>query len=299
MDQKSLMVFVVLAEELQFGKAAQRLNLTQSAVSQQIARLEKELGVQLFERTKRRVMLSECGTVFLADAQKVIRDIEKATETARRAAKGLLGKITIGYVDAAPFSLLSPLVMQFRKSWPEVGLVLRELTSVEQYSALRNGVIDIGLLRPLPATGDVNIVTLLREPYVLAMSKEHELAGQNEIHVRALSGEKFLFTSKAKAQYIFNNWSGVFSQYGIFPEIVQEVNQLHAMLSLVGAGMGVALLPLSVAENNNHGVVYLPVVGTETPCAELNIAWRADNENMPVRHFIKTAKEVSLAVNRR
>ncbi len=290
MDQKCLMSFVVLAEELQFGRAARRLNLTQSAVSQQIARLEKELGVRLFERTKRSVVLSESGAVFLPDAQKVIRDIEKATDTARRAAQGLLGKLTIGYVDAAPFSLLSPLVMQFRKSRPEVELVLCELTSVEQFTALQNGQIDIGLLRPLYKMEELNSVTLLSEPYVVAMNKEHLLTEQSAVPLPALTREKFLFTSKQKAQYIFSNWNAVFTRHGIFPDTVQEVNQLHTMLSLVGAGLGIALLPLSVVENNNHGVVYRSVAGIGVPCAELNIAWRKDNTSLQVNHFVRIAK---------
>lgn len=293
MDQKSLMAFVVLAEELQFGRAAQRLKLTQSAVSQQIARLEKELGVTLFERTKRKVALSESGSVFLPDAQKVIRDIEQATETAQRAAKGLLGKIRIGYVDAAPFSILSPLVMQFRKSWPEVGMVLYELTSLEQFDALKNGKIDIGLLRPIYKSDEINTITLVSEPYVVAMNKEHQFAELNEIPIHVLAGEKFLFTSKEKAKYIFSNWSVIFSRYGISPDIVQEVNQLHAMLSLVGAGMGIALLPASVAENNNHGVVYRALTGIDVPNAELNIAWLKDNKNIQISHFVNMAKEVN------
>lgn len=293
MDQKSLMSFVVLAEELQFSRAAKRLGVTQSALSQQIARLEKELGVELFERTKRSVRLSECGHVFLPDAQKVITDIEKATDTARRAAKGLLGKIAVAYVDAAPFSLLSPVIMQFRKEFPDVEMVLHEMTSTEQLAALQNDEIDIGLLRPLYETEWMGCVTLLKEPYVVAMNAEHDLVGLDEVHIRALIGEKFLFTSKEKAKYIYGNWLDIFSRHGTLPRVVQEVNQLHAMLSLVGAGMGLALLPLSVAKNNNHGVVYRPVVGVDAPHAVLNVAWHNGRGNILVSHFVRTAKQVS------
>ncbi|OON42228.1 hypothetical protein BTJ39_03115 [Izhakiella australiensis] len=293
MDQKSLTSFVVLAEELQFSRAAKRLNLTQSALSQQIARLEKELGIALFERTKRSVRLSECGHVFLPDAQKVIDDIKQASETARRAAKGQLGKIAVAYVDAAPFSLLSPIVMHFRKLFPDVELVLHEMTSDEQYSALLNDQIDIGLLRPLYKAEWLHTATLLREPYVVAMHKDHELAGQDEVHIRALIQQKFLFTSKAKAKYIFSNWNEIFSRHGMSPKVVQEVNQLHAMLSLIGAGMGLSLLPLSVSQNNNHGVVYRNVTGIDTPYAELNISWKEGRNSTLVNHFVQTAKKVS------
>lgn len=293
MDQKSLVAFVVLAEELQFNRAAKRLGVTQSALSQQIARLEKELEVELFERTKRTVRLSQCGHVFLPDAQKVITDITTATDTARRAAKGLLGKIAIAYVDAAPFSLLSPVIMQFRKDYPDVEMVLHEMTSAEQFAALQNHEIDIGLLRPLYETEWMSSATLLREPYVVAMHAEHDLAGQEEVHIRALITEKFLFTSREKAKYIFSNWLEIFSRHGTSPRVVQEVNQLHAMLSLVGAGMGLALLPLSVAKNNNHGVVYRPVVGTDTPDAILNVGWHNPCNNILVKHFVRTAKQVS------
>jgi DNA-binding transcriptional LysR family regulator len=298
MDQKSLMSFVVLAEELQFIRAAKRLNVTQSALSQLIARLEKELGVELFERTKRSVRLSECGHVFLPEAQRVIEDIEKAAETARRAARGQVGKIAIAYVDAAPFSLLSPVIMQFRKAFPDVEMVLHEMTSTEQFGALQNDHIDIGLLRPLYTAEWMRTVTLLQEPYVVAMHKEHELAGQEAVHIRALIKEKFLFTSKEKAKYINSNWDAIFSRHGMVPIVVQEVNQLHAMLSLVGAGMGMAFLPLSVAQNNNHGVVYRPITGVDTPSAQLNIAWRDGTNNALINNFVQIAKQVSVRLKR-
>ena len=298
MDQKSLMSFVVLAEELQFIRAAKRLNITQSALSQLIARLEKELGVELFERTKRSVRLSECGHVFLPEAQRVIEDIEKAAETARRAARGQVGKIAIAYVDAAPFSLLSPVIMQFRKAFPDVEMVLHEMTSTEQFGALQNDHIDIGLLRPLYTAEWMRTVTLLQEPYVVAMHKEHELAGQEAVHIRALIKEKFLFTSKEKAKYINSNWDAIFSRHGMVPIVVQEVNQLHAMLSLVGAGMGMAFLPLSVAQNNNHGVVYRPITGVDTPSAQLNIAWRDGTNNALINNFVQIAKQVSVRLKR-
>lgn len=298
MDQKSLMSFVVLAEELQFIRAAKRLNVTQSALSQLIARLEKELGVELFERTKRSVRLSECGHVFLPEAQRVIEDIEKAAETARRAARGQVGKIAIAYVDAAPFSLLSPVIMQFRKAFPDVEMVLHEMTSTEQFGALQNDHIDIGLLRPLYTAEWIRTVTLLQEPYVVAMHKEHELAGQEAVHIRALIKEKFLFTSKEKAKYINSNWDAIFSRHGMVPIVVQEVNQLHAMLSLVGAGMGMAFLPLSVAQNNNHGVVYRPITGVDTPSAQLNIAWRDGTNNALINNFVQIAKQVSVRLKR-
>ncbi|WLI76457.1 LysR family transcriptional regulator [Kosakonia sp. H02] len=298
MDQKSLMSFVVLAEELQFIRAAKRLNVTQSALSQLIARLEKELGVELFERTKRSVRLSQCGHVFLPEARKVIEDIDKAAETARRAARGQVGKIAVAYVDAAPFSLLSPVIMQFRKAWPDVEMVLHEMTSADQFDALQHDHIDIGLLRPLYQAEWMRSATLLEEPYVVAMHKEHELAALEAVHIRALIREKFLFTSKEKAKYIYSNWDAIFSRHGMLPIVVQEVNQLHALLSLVGAGMGMAFLPLSVAQNNNHGVVYRPITGIDTPCAQLNIAWRDGTHNALISNFVHTAKQVSARVKR-
>ncbi|MBT9431023.1 LysR family transcriptional regulator [Candidatus Sodalis endolongispinus] len=293
MDQKSLTSFVVLAEELQFSRAAKRLYVTQSALSQQIARLEKQLWVELFERTKRSVRLSECGHVFLPEAQKVINDMATAAETARRAARGQVGKIAIAYVDAAPFSLLSPLVMHFRKTFPDVELVLHEMTSAEQFDALQDDRIDIGLLLPLYEAEWMRSATLLREPYVVAMHEAHDLAAQPEIHIRALIQEKFLFTSKQKAKYIYSNWDAIFARHGMLPIVVQEVNQLHALLSLVVAGMGMAFLPLSVAQNNNHGVVYRPIGGIDSPSAQLNIAWRDGRNNTLIGHFIHTARQVS------
>ncbi|TKI05517.1 LysR substrate-binding domain-containing protein [Martelella alba] len=293
MDQKSLISFLVLAEELQFSRAASRLGLTQSALSQQIARLEKELGVALFERTKRSVRLSDCGQVFLSDAQDVITQIDKAVETARRAAKGQLGKLTIAYVDAAPFSILSPLLIAFRRQYPDVRISLHEMTSGEQFSALQQGKIDVGLLRPMFDADWLRSATLLRETYVIAMWREHDLAAFDEVDFRQLNNEKFIFTSIEKARYINSKFMPIFKRHGMFPIIVQEVNQLHALLSLVGAGMGLALIPLSVARNNNHGVIYRNIAGMESPYAELDIAWRDDNNKTLVKNFIRIARGIS------
>ncbi|PIJ50230.1 hypothetical protein BL250_12605 [Erwinia sp. OLTSP20] len=293
MDQKSLTAFLVLAEELQFSRAAQRLGVTQSALSQQIIRLEKEIGVELFERTRRSVRLSDCGQLFLVDARNVILQIEKATETARRAAKGLLGKMTIAYVDAAPFSLLSPMLMAYQKAFPDVKLVLQDMTSAEQFEALQEGKIDIGLLRPLYEMENIHTATLLREPYVVAMHKEHPLAELEALDIRLLIREKFLFTRQEKAKYINQNFDPLFKHHGMTPDIVQEVNQLHALLSLIGAGMGIAFLPLSVAANNNHNVVYRRLTATRIPQAELRIAWRETANEKLVGQFVRVAKQVS------
>lgn len=298
MDQKSLTSFLMLAEELQFGRAAARLNLTQSALSQQIARLEQELGVSLFDRTKRTVRLSECGQVFLHSARNVVLQMNNAAEAARRAAKGLLGKITVAYVDAAPFSLLSPLLVAFRRHYPEVLISLHEMTSSEQFIALQQGKIDVGLLRPLINADWLGSVTLLKEPYVVAMHQAHPLAAWDEIEFHALVNEAFIFTSPEKARYINSQFMPVFKRHGMSPAIVQEVNQLHALLSLVGAGMGIALIPLSVAKNNNHGVIYRKLGESCSAQAELNLAWNTRNIAMLTKNFIQTGRSVSSALGK-
>jgi DNA-binding transcriptional LysR family regulator len=290
MDQRQLSSFVTLAEELHFVRAAARLGVTQPALSQQIARLEETLAVRLFERTKRRVALTDAGRVFLTDALAILRQFEQAAMGARRAAKGQIGRLTIGFVEASPFNVLPRLVSRLSRDLPEVSLFLQEMVTEEQVEALRSGRIDVGLLRPMFNEPDFGRLPLLRESYLVALPVGHPLAEADSVPLSALREERFIVTPARKRRYVEGRFRAAFRRAGFEPQVAQEVNQLHTIIGLVGGGIGVALVPHSVSRLDLEGVVYRPLRDKDAPVAELVAAWSLERETPVLRRFLAIAQ---------
>ncbi|TCR62567.1 LysR family transcriptional regulator [Bosea sp. BK604] len=295
MDQRQLISFVTLAEELHFVRAAARLGVTQPALSQQIAKLESMLSVTLFERTKRRVALTDAGQVFLGDALVILRQFEQAAAGARRAAKGQIGRLTIGFVEASPFNVLPRLVSRLSRELPEVSLVLQEMVTDEQVEALRSGRIDVGLLRPIFNERSFGKLPLFRESYVVALPAAHPLAQAEEIALSALRTERFIVTPARKRRYVEGRFRAAFKRAGFEPQVAQEVLQLHTMIGLVGGGLGVALVPQSVSRLDLEGVIYRPLRSEDSPVAELVAAWSRERETPVLRRFLAIAQATALA----
>jgi DNA-binding transcriptional LysR family regulator len=295
MDQRQLVSFVTLAEELHFVRAAARLGVTQPALSQQIARLEESLSVRLFERTKRRVALTDAGQVFLTDALAILRQFEQAAMGARRAAKGQVGRLTIGFVEASPFNVLPRLVSRLSQELPEVSLILQEMVTEEQIEALRSGRIDVGLLRPMFNEPSFGKLPLLRESYLVALPATHPLARSESVALSALREERFIVTPARKRRYVESRFRAAFKRAGFEPQVAQEVLQLHTMIGLVGGGIGVALVPHSVSRLDLEGVVYRPLRDKDAPFAELVAAWSIDRETPVLRRFLTIAQAIASA----
>ena len=293
MDQRQLTAFVTLAEELHFLRAAGRLRVTQPALSQQIARLEQRLGVSLFQRTRRRVALTDAGQSFLDEATLILRQMELAEEMARRAAAGQIGRLTIGFADAAALNVLPVLASAYTRGHPGVKLILHEMISHEQVEALRAGRIQVGLLRPVFDDENLEKLLLRREPYVVAVAAGHPLAAETTVRLQALRDQPLITTSRVKARYIEGKFRGPFQRAGIKPNVVQEVNELHAILGLVAGGLGIALFPASVTKLTLQGVVYRPLAIEDSPVAELVLAWRKGDDTPTVRDFVKMARHFS------
>ena len=298
MDHRQMIAFVTLAEELNFVQTAARLHITQSAVSQQIAKLEESLGVRLFDRTKRRVALTEPGKIFLVEALRALRQIETAAAMARRAATGQVGRLTIGYVETAPFAVLPPIVLAFHQAYPEVHLDLREMITSDQVEALRTGRIDIGLLRPMWDDPSLASFVLQSEPYLVALPTAHRLAALASVALEDLRDDAFLTTSPAKSRYIDERFRSLFRRLNLRPRIVQEVNQIHAIAGLVSAGLGVALVPASVAKMGLDGVVYRPLLNPDAPTSQMVAGWRKDDASPVLSRFLAIARKITLTWQR-
>ena len=181
MELRHLRYFIAVAEELHFGRAAQLLGISQPPLSQQIQALEQELGARLFERTNRRVALSEAGRLFLEEARRVLAQVDKAADVARRAQLGELGELKIGFTSSAPFSSSIPqAIFAFRQAFPAVHLHLKEMSSREVADGLVDESIEVGMMRPLVLPDSLHAVELFREPLVAVIRADHPLADGSE-----------------------------------------------------------------------------------------------------------------------
>jgi DNA-binding transcriptional LysR family regulator len=287
-----LRYFVAVAEELHFGRAAQRLEMAQPPLSQQIRRLEQELGVQLLQRTKRRVQLTEPGRAFLEEARKVIAQVGIAVAVAQRASRGEVGRLAIGFLGAATFSLLPAILKVFRQRFPGVEIELHELKSSELIQSLHQGRIHVGLVR-MPVNDELlSVEPILQEKLVVALPEQHPLAEKPRVAFRDLAGEAFLLPPRQIAQGFYDQLAELSAQAGFSLRIGAEASQLQTILNLVAAGMGITVVPESVMQMSGRGVVFkrLP---EPAPTMEIAVAWRRDDPSQVLQAFLEVVREAA------
>jgi DNA-binding transcriptional LysR family regulator len=291
MELRHLRYFVVVAEELHFGRAAARLMIVQPSLSQQIQQLEDELGFPLLKRTKRSVELTDAGKVFLVEAQQILAQVQEAKRAARRANLGEVGRLAIGYISSSTYDLLPMMLRAYRDYFPAVEVVLRELTTQEQVRALEANVIQVGLLR-LPINSPLlNAEVVRREPIVSVLPEKHPMAAQEQIAVSQLANEPFVLQSRQRGAGYYLQLMRLCLASGFSPNVVQEVTEMHTIVSLVAAGIGVSLVPLSTRNIRSQGVVYREL--TETILTETAVAWRHDVDSVVVENFLAVVKEIA------
>lgn len=259
MDLRDCECFVAVAEELHFGRAASRLCLAQPPLSQRIKALEEELGARLLARTSRKVALTPAGEAFYREARALLVQAGEARDVARRVALGLAGRLRVGFVNPAMDAFLSAAVAAFRKEAPEVELVLREMATRDQLPALAGGSLDVGFLRHggLDLAG-VDVTVVSRESYWLAVPAGHALAtGQGRVSLADLGDVAMILPERTQAPLLVAAIEAALAAAGgRRPVVAQEAASKFTMLSLVAAGVGVALLPASVGVWERRGVVY-------------------------------------------
>lgn len=292
MELRHLRYFLAVAEELHFGRAAQRLCIAQPPLSQQIQQLERELGFALFLRANRQVRLTEAGETFLEETRVLFAGLEKAIHAGRRIARGEVGWLSIGFVGTATYALLPAVLPVFRERYPGVELALRELVSARQLQALRDRRIHVGFTRPALHEEDIASETVAREPLMAALPEAHPLASSESLPMRELAEEPFvLFPAHPKPSYA-DFLTSVCEQAGFLPQVVQEAAEMHTAISLVVAGIGITLVPASARNLRRPGVVYRPL-RDPAPVTELSLAWRRDDSSPVLHAFLQIAREVS------
>jgi DNA-binding transcriptional LysR family regulator len=292
MELRQLRYFVAVAEELHFGRAARRVLVAQPALSQQIRQLERELGVTLLARTKRRVALTDPGRAFLAEARRTLAAAEAAARAARRAAAGETGRLRVGYVDLATWLVLPRILRAYRERYPDVDLTLTELHRQPQREALARGDLDVGFFSLRAADTEFRGEQVALDPLMAALPEGHALAARPDVPLVALAAEPWvLFPRELKTQFgelILVSCAAA----GFVPRVVQEASQLHTLASLVSAGIGVTLLPASTARAPRAGVVFRPLAG-EVPVLPLHVVWREGDLSPTGRQFVAVAREVT------
>ncbi len=293
MEFRQLQYFLAVAEELNFSRAAKRLNMAQPPLTRQIHQLEQELGVELFYRTKRRVELTDAGRLFLEESRRILEQVEQGVRVAQRASRGEIGRLVVGFEGSSAYDIVPTSLKTYRERFPGVELIVLGMTTGKQMQALHAGQIGAGFLVP-PLRGkdkELVIEAVLQEPLVLALPETHPLASQPRVRVKALSTEPFVMAQRDSGCGLYDQVLAVCLRAGFSPKVTQEVNEMQVMLGFVAAGLGVALLSASVKHFQRPGVVYRELQPSQ-PEVALAIAWRRDNPSSVLHAFLEVVKSL-------
>ena len=286
-----LRCFTTVATELNFRRAAERLNMTQPPLSRQIQLLEHHLGVDLFTRSTRSVKLTAAGRAFFIEAQTLLERAQQAAIAARRFAEGDIGSVTISFVGSAVYEFLPKVIAEARLHQPHVKISLTEMNTYSQHEALRARRIDLGIVRaPLLQPG-YETECLVREPFVLALPSAHPLASTSAVHVRDLDAQPFLMYSHSAYPPFNELLTGMFRSAQVAPDYVQWLGSSLTILALVNAGMGLALVPRCAANVVFKNVVFRDIDLGEGVQSELHLIWRSDNDNPACLMLLKAIRE--------
>lgn len=274
-----LRCFTTVATELNFRRAAERLNMTQPPLSRQIQLLEHHLGVELFTRSTRSVALTAAGRAFFIEAQNLLEQAQQAAVAAKRFAQGDIGSVTISFVGSAVYEFLPKVIAEARLKQPQVKIVLAEMNTYQQHEALRARRIDLGIVRsPLLETGYAT-ECLVREPFVLAVPAGHPLANAETVGVQDLDGQPFLMYSHSAYPPFNELLTGMLRSARVAPQFVQWLGSSLTILALVNAGIGLALVPRCATSVVFKQVVFREIDLGEGVQSELHLVWREDNDN--------------------
>lgn len=286
MELRHIRYFIAVAEECHFGKAAERLHMAQSPLSQQIKQLESELGVILLTRSTRKVELTAAGDRYLERARAILHAVESARDEAQRVAMGTLGSVRIGFTGSATYELLPALARALRADFPDLELGLQgEMLTADQVDALNAGTLDLALLRPPVRDPSLEVTVLRREPLIAVLPAAHPLANGTEVRLTDLRDEPFITYPSNHRSVVYGAMTDACLSAGFRPSVVQEVAETATLISFVAAGIGVSLAPASVQHLQITGATTRPLAGPARE-VELALATRSDNDKPHVARVL-------------
>jgi DNA-binding transcriptional LysR family regulator len=288
LELQHLHAFVVLAEELHFGRAARRLRIAQPALSQRIQRLERTLTVRLFERTSRSVTLSDAGVALLASARALLADAERAIATTRRAALGEVGVLRIGFAASGAFGLLPRVLRAFRKAFPDVVIEFHDGALAIPVERLENGSLDVAIVRGPVDDPRLRAELLYRERICAVLPDTHPLAKRRRISLASLAADDFVMFPRERAPVFHDSLAELCRRAGFLPRVRQEAADWQVLASLVAAGLGVTLAPMSVRQMPREGVLCIPLTSQER-IAELVLVCAKQRVSSATSSFIAIA----------
>ena len=297
MELRHLRYFIAVAEELHFGRAALRLRIAQPPLSQQIRRLEADLGVTLFDRTKRRVELTPAGRAFLPEARRAIAQAERAAMTARQAGRSEVQRLAVGFVPSAGFEILPRVLHAWGARFPEVEIDTRVSYPQQQMEALREDHIQIGFLRPPVDDAVFEVEVLQREPLVVAVPTSHRLARRSRVRMTDLEAESIVLFPRRLGPGYHDWFVALCRRSGFDQRVLHESASIGMNLGIVSAGLGVMLLPDSIRNLQRVGVVYRPLA-SPVPHIELVVAHVRDHPSALVPAFLRVVREVVRGIRR-
>jgi len=292
MELRHLRYFLAVAEERHFSRAAERLHIAQPPLSQQIRQLENELGVTLLHRSTRKVELTDAGTAYLERVRAIIAGVEDAAAEARRVAAGLQGRLVIGCVGSATYSLLPAFARVLRDELPGVDVSFRgEMLVPEQVEALQGGRIDLALLRPPVDEPALRVTTLRRERLIVAVAQSHPLAHRSRLRVRDLRDEDLVVHAARGRSVMHQVVTALCQDAGFQPRIRHEVEETSTLVTFVAAGLGVAVVPEPVCELKVPGVTYRPL-SARNAGIDLAAAVRANDASPALQRSLRLLKDL-------
>ncbi len=286
-DLRTLRYFLAVAETRHFGRAAERLNLTQPPLSRAIAGLERDLGVALFERHPREVRLTRAGEQLRRDTGLVLDAAETATRNARLAARGEMGEVRLGFMMHATHTVVPELARRFRDRHPAIELRLRETLPNRLVEDVAAGRVDAGILFPIAPLPGIETRTLFSDRLCAALPADHPLARHPVVTRDDLRGVPLIVVPFETAPALRTAVEAYCGAVGVRPDIAMEVQLQQTIVSLVAEDLGVGLVPGSMMKLAMPGVVYRPL--DDAPGIDHIIAWRTDSGNLALRRFLETA----------
>ena len=286
MELRQLRYFLMLANELHFKRAAEKLFIVQPALTKQIQDLEAELGIILFDRNKRNVKLSVAGEFFKNEVTKVFEGLEKAKNEVKQVEIGKKGEVKIGYVGSCIHTFLPDLLAKLHENFPEIHTYLSEMTSASQLLAIQKGELDVAFLRNPPLNIRFNQKLVFQENFALVLPKNHFLNETNFESMAQVANEKFILPTKSDGEiYHQLQWS-ICEDAGFLPQIAHETVHGHTTLKLVESGLGISLIPISFSTVTNAAIKFIALENIPQK-AEITALWNPQNPNPSLRRFLE------------